>query len=212
MAIGPKIRGLLGPFERPVSDIYRNMFMNLRSLRRKVEEWLPHEGSNFILEVGCGEGVIIEILAEIFPQAYIAGIDVTPRIGRMYRGNSSKVCFIRQTVQDFANLNSEKFDIVVIVDVLHHIPPILHHEFLSDVYKLIKVGGLFFFKDWIHSKTPIHLFSYLMESYITGDKVSYLSIDELTYLIRKVFGENSILKRTAIPPWKNNVAFLVKEE
>lgn len=212
MAIGPKIRQALGPFEKPVSEFYRNIFIDCKALKYKIKEWIPPEEITQVLEVGCGEGAIIELLIEVFPNAHITGIDITPHIGRMFRGDLNRVTFKKETVKDFASSNKEKYDLVLIIDVLHHIAPEMHREFFNDTGKTLKNGGFFLLKDWAQSKTPIHFFSYLMERYVTGDKVHYLSIDELRCLIREVFGENSILKEASIPPWKNNIAFLVKND
>lgn len=211
MAIGPRIRQALGPFERPVSEFYRNIFIDLKALKYKIKEWIPPEEITQILEVGCGEGAIIELLIEIFPNAHITGIDITPHIGRMYRGDLNRVSFRKETIKDFASSNKEKYDLVLIIDVLHHIAPEMRREFLSDAQKTLKNGGIFLMKDWRRNKTPIHFFSCFMERYITGDSVHYLSMDELRCLIRDIFGEDSILDEAVIPLWNNNIAFLVKK-
>lgn len=212
MAIGPRIRKLIGPFEKPVSEIYRSIFVDLKVLRHQIEEWIPPADGSQILEVGCGEGAIIELLADIFPTAQITGIDITPQIGRLFKGDLSRVSFRKQTIKDFSSENYGRFDLVVINDVLHHIPPKIHKEFLNDTKKSLKKGGLFLFKDWKRSKTPIHLFSFLMERYITGDKVCYLSSDELRGLLIDVFGAKCIKDEASIPPWDNNIAFLVQNK
>ncbi len=212
MAIGPRIRELLGPFERPISEIYRSIFVDFKALRLKIKEWTTPVEINQILEVGCGEGAIIEILTEIFPHSYITGIDITPRIGRMFKGNSNMVSFKKETIKNFTSTNNGRYDLVVIIDVLHHIAPELHREFLCDTQKSLKKEGFLLLKDWRRSKTPIHLFSYFMERYITGDNVYYPTSDELRCLLREIFGENSIVDEATIPPWKNNIAFLVKND
>lgn len=212
MAIGPLIRSALGPLEKPVSNMYRGIFISFKALHSQINEWLSFMEVSQVLEVGCGEGAVIELLSDLFPNAQITGIDITPRIGRLYKGDLSRVRFRQETIKDFAYENKGMFDFVVIIDVLHHIPPQIHKEFLTDTKKALKKGGVLLLKDWTRSKMPIHLFSCFMERYVTGDKVHYLSIDELRCLIREVFGENSILKEAIIPPWKNNIAFLVKND
>jgi len=212
MAIGPRIRKLIGPFEKPVSEIYRSIFVDLKVLRHQIEEWIPPAAGSQILEVGCGEGAIIELLADIFPTAQITGIDITPRIGRLFKGDLRRVSFRKQTIKDFSSENYGRFDLVVINDVLHHIAPEMHKEFLRDTQKSLKKGGVLLLKDWKRSKTPIHIFSFLMERYITGDKVCYLSSDELRGLLIDVFGAACIKDEASIPPWENNIAFLVKND
>ncbi len=118
--------------------------------------------------------------------------------------------FRQETIKDFASKNPERFDLVIIVDVLHHMPPEMYIEFLSDTKKSLKKGGVLLLKDWIRSKTPIHLLAFLSDRYITGDKVSYLSSNELRSLLIDVFGKNCIENEAVIAPWDNNIAFLVQ--
>ena len=84
MPIGPAIRQMFGPFENHVSEFYRGIFVDLNSLVDKIQQWSP--ASN-ILEVGCGEGAVIERLVKAFPESNITGIDITPRVGRLFQGD-----------------------------------------------------------------------------------------------------------------------------
>jgi len=103
MAIGPFVRQMLGPLERPVSELYRGMFVDLTSLARKIKERIPAAN---ILEVGCGEGTVTERLARAYANARVTGIDITPRIGRMFRGDLKRVSFKQETIKDFAKKNN----------------------------------------------------------------------------------------------------------
>ena len=207
MAIGPFIRQLLGSFERPVSEIYRAIFVDLLELARKIKDRVPAEN---ILEIGCGEGALTEYLAKIYPQAHLTGIDITPRVGRMFQGDLNRVTFQQQLIKDFVAQNKSCFDLVVVSDVLHHVPWEMHQEFLIDSAKALKSGGCLVLKDWESRSTPIHLLCYLADRYITGDRVQYKTLDELRTLIKTVFGEECIDKEIRIQPWSNNIVFFVQ--
>src|SRR5271157_3186569 len=103
MAIGPIIRQMFGPLEKPISDFYRSIFINLNSFVDQIRQWVP--ASN-ILELGCGEGAVTECLVKSFPKALVTGIDITPKVGRMYQGDPSRVTFKQQSIQDFATENA----------------------------------------------------------------------------------------------------------
>lgn len=207
MAIGPVIRQMLGPLERPISELYRSIFVDLTALVGQIKQWIS--ASN-ILELGCGEGAVIERLVKEFPKANITGIDISPRVGRLYQGDPSRVTFKQQTIKDFATENLASFDLLVICDIMHHIPWELHKEILRDAGKVLKPGGYLVLKDWERSATPIHFLCYFADRYITGDHVRYKSADELQELIKDVFGANCIKAETRIPPQANNIAFLVQ--
>jgi len=207
MPIGPVIRRIFGPSERSISELYRSVFVDLNVLVDQIQRWTS--ASN-ILELGCGEGAVVERLVKAFPESNITGIDITPKVGRLFQGDHSRVIFKQQAIRDFAAENEAKFDLLLILDTLHHIPWELHREILLDAKKTLKPGGYLILKDWARSQTFIHFLSYFSDRYITGDRIRYKSTVELRELIEDVFGQNCIKAETQIRPWKNNVAFLVQ--
>lgn len=207
MPIGPLFRRMLGPLERPVSELYRSIFVDITAFVGQIQQWVSPFN---ILELGCGEGAVIERLAKTFPKANLTGIDISPKVGRMFQGDSSRVIFKQQNIKNFASENLASFDFLVISDVMHHIPWEHHKEILMDARKALKPGGYLVLKDWERNTTVIHLLCYLSERYITGDHVRYKTADELRALIEETFGTNCIKAETRIKPRANNIAFLVQ--
>lgn len=207
MSIGPVIRQMLGPLERPISEFYRSVFIDLTAFVDQIQRWAP--ASN-ILDLGCGEGAVSERLVKGFPGVFLTGIDITPRVGRMFRGDQSRVTFKRQTIQSFAPQHQAVFDLVIACDIMHHIPWELHREILINAGKVLKPGGYLILKDWERNATLIHFLCYFLDRYITGDQVRYKSADELRELIVEVFGRDAIKAEARIPPQVNNIAFLVQ--
>ena len=207
MPIGPSIRQMFGPFESQVSEFYRSIFVNLTAFVEQINSWTS--ASN-ILEIGCGEGAVAERLVKTYPYAIYTGIDITPRVGRMFKGTSTHVAFKQQSIKEIALEISTPFDLIVICDIMHHIPWELHTDILTDAKKTLKPGGYLVLKDWERSATPIHFLCHFADRYITGDTVKYKSADELQELIESVFGTDSIKAKNSIQPWSNNIAFLVQ--
>jgi 2-polyprenyl-3-methyl-5-hydroxy-6-metoxy-1,4-benzoquinol methylase len=208
MAIGAFIRQKLGSFEKPVTKIYRDFFVNLTELVKQIKYWVDSPGN--ILEVGCGEGAVTDYLVKAYPDAYITGIDITPKAGRLFTGNSSKVNFKQQTIKNYISELPPSADLIIIGDVMHHIPWEMHYDFLCDVKTALKPNGHIILKDWIRNNTMIHLLGYLSDRFITGDDIHYKSAEEFRYLIKSVFGDNCIKDEKTISPWPNNIAFLIK--
>jgi 2-polyprenyl-6-hydroxyphenyl methylase/3-demethylubiquinone-9 3-methyltransferase len=71
------------------------------------------------LEVGCGEGALIERLRVSYPDADITGIDLTPRLGRLYGGPRERVRFFHCPVEDIAAAEPGLYDLVALCDMLH---------------------------------------------------------------------------------------------
>jgi 2-polyprenyl-6-hydroxyphenyl methylase/3-demethylubiquinone-9 3-methyltransferase len=198
---------MLGPLERPISELYRSIFVDLTAFVNQLKHWTP---ASKILEVGCGEGAVTERLVETYQEAEITGIDITPKVGRMFQGDDSRVTFKQQTIEDFVAENDSDFDLLILSDVMHHVPTDIHKDLLSDAKKALKPGGWLVLKDWERTKTPIHWLCYFLDRYITGDRVKYKTAAEWRTLIKSVFGKNAIEAEERIGPWSNNIAFLIK--
>ena len=207
MSIGPRFRAWLGPLERPAANLYRAGFVDLGHLARQVREWAP---ASSILEIGCGEGALTEHLGSIYPEARITGIDITPNAGRLYRGDRGRVTFSRQTIHDLVAGHPASFDLILICDVMHHVPWENHEVLLTDARKALRPGGRFVLKDWERRPNLAHLLCYLSDRYITGDRIRYGSSGEFRALLQSIFGPGTIERELRIPPWRNNVAYFLR--
>jgi 2-polyprenyl-3-methyl-5-hydroxy-6-metoxy-1,4-benzoquinol methylase len=209
MAIGAIVRRLFGRHERTVARFYRGLFVDVGRLSSLVREWIPQ--AQKVLEVGCGEGAITEHLVRLYPNADIMAIDITPRVGRLFTGNKDRVQFVETTVQAVAAAQPGQFDLVILSDVLHHVPIALREEILAAVRLTLATGGRLFFKDWERRSTPIHWLGYASDRWITGDRIHYLRKQEAAELIARTFGPDSIIAEARVRPWRNNFAFLVQQ-
>ncbi len=209
MAIGPRVRQWLGPLETPISDLYRGLFFNLDQFATTVHQWVPAEK---ILEVGCGEGAILDRLSRVYPGARLTGIDITSRVGRQFRGDRRRVTFHQQTIEMFSSTHSGQFDLVVICDVMHHIPWDMHKNFLQHVHEVLKPGGYLVLKDWEKLGNVIHPICHLTDRCLTGDRTRYGTEQTFKHLIQQVFGPLSIKQQQRFAPWPNNLAFLIRRD
>jgi len=209
MAIGPTVRALFGPLEPRIADLYRAMFFSVNALAREIHRWAPAAS---ILEVGCGEGALIQRVAELYPTSLITGIDITPRVGRLYRGDRKRVSFHEATIHEFSDERRDaRFDLVILCDLLHHVPLRMHPVLLRASRNVMRSGGRFVLKDWESRFNIISFLAYCSDRVLTGDQVRYSKHNELREVICDVFGPNSIERELRLPPWRNNVAFFVRQ-
>ena len=209
MSIGATIRHSFGPYERQVAELYRGMFVNLEDLAGKIRTWSAPQR---VLEIGCGEGALAERVARDFPQSDYLGIDIISHLGRMYAGPEHNVSFRQVTAQDLAIEQPHRFDLILINDVLHHVPDDLRAEILDAARRLLAPRGSLIFKDWVRRVSPIHALCYFADAYIGGDKtVRYMPLGEQRDLIARVFGEGAIAAEATIKPWRHNRAFLIRQ-
>jgi len=208
MPPGPLIRRLFGPYERGIAESYRRIFVDLDKLAALMSAWVPQ--AQKILEVGCGEGAMTERIARIYPTAAVTAIDISPNVGRLFRGATSSVTFSQQTVEDVACREPASFDLVVLADVIHHVPADARGSLLCAIDQALAPNGSLIFKDWVVSTSPIHWLCAMSERYVTGDDVSYCTMGDIDALLTDIFGPGTIRKTNMIPPWRNNVVVLVR--
>lgn len=207
MGIGPYVRRAFGPFEKPLTDAYRTMLVDLDALAEKLKAALP---ARRILEVGCGEGLFTERLAARYPDAEVCGIDITPRVGRLFSGDVSRVTFRHEAIADFARAREQAFDLVVVCDVLHHVPWEEHRSFLAAIKPTLRPGGCLVVKDWEPWPSFSHLLCYFSCRYITGDRVRYPTAADLHALLNEGFSEGMVVDEFRLPPSKHNLAVVLQ--
>jgi 2-polyprenyl-6-hydroxyphenyl methylase/3-demethylubiquinone-9 3-methyltransferase len=201
---------MFGRHEKGVSELWRAGFIDLDAFFAQVRDWVPE--ASRILEIGCGEGAGTERLAASYPNSSILAIDIADNIGRLYGGYTESVQFRQVTVQELAVEQSGMFDLIVLCDVLHHIPSSLRMEILAASRALLGPGGSFVFKDWERNATPIHWACHTSDRWLTGDRVEYLTPHEAEALLDRSFAPSSIRGRARIKPWRNNFALLLQPQ
>jgi 2-polyprenyl-6-hydroxyphenyl methylase/3-demethylubiquinone-9 3-methyltransferase len=207
MKLGPCVRRLFGPLEPRIADAYRSIYVDIDALVGLIARWQPAAAR--ILEVGCGEGAVTQRLCAAYPAASITAIDVTPRVGRLFRGRAERVQFLRTTVQEISRREAASYDLVVLSDVLHHVPPQQRRGLLDAVRLCMAPQGVFVCKDWQRNLSPIHWLCYASDRWLTGDRISYMSHDEMRDGLAACFGPETLRCEARVRPWSNNLAFRV---
>ena len=117
--------------------------------RRKVEHVAAAvSGSRVasLVDFGCGIGSTIGLLRAAFPEARIAGTDVSAgslaEAARRHPGEAFHVLD-----ESFARSHERAFDVAYVANVFHHVPPASRIAVMRQVSGLLAPGGrLFFFE------------------------------------------------------------------
>jgi 2-polyprenyl-6-hydroxyphenyl methylase/3-demethylubiquinone-9 3-methyltransferase len=199
---------MFGRYERDVAELYRRIFVNLDNFAELMHAWVPQ--ANRILEVGCGEGAMTERIAKTYPSASVTAIDISSKVGRLFRGDASAVTFCQETVESVASREPASFDLVILADVMHHVPAGARCSLMSAIDRALAPDGSLLFKDWVISASPIHWLCEFADRYLTGDDVSYFTMSSIDTMLTETLGPGTIRRTGTVRPWRNNVAFLVQ--
>ena len=199
---------MFGPHERRISDAYRALYLDVDALVGLVRGWKAN--ADRILEVGCGEGTVTQRLRAAYPEAKITAIDISPRIGRLYSGPTDDLQFVQCEVQDIASTEPGRFDLVVLSDVLHHVPAVARQTLLEAIRATLAPHGTLVFKDWEKNRSPIHWLCHASDRWLTGDRVVYMTREEMREKLIHCFGDNALIAEARIRPWWNNFAIAVR--
>ena len=206
MSIGKMGRKVLGPLEPVAVDVYRKPFIDLESVARTLASVCT---PTRIAEIGCGEGSLATELNRAWPAARLTGIDITPQPGRLYRGDPDAATFRSCSADDLAGREPGAFDLVLLCDVLHHVPPPHRAGIVAAARTLVADGGLLAIKDWEHRRDLATAAAYASDRFVTGDRIRYFTRDELAGMVGPDTSDRAELVLDAhIPPRRNNLLFV----
>ena len=161
-----------------------------------------------VLEIGCGAGIVTEHLSKAFPDAEVTAIDICENPGSMC-AHRSRTRFLRMTAAELYATRPQSYDLIVISDVLHHVPESNRRELLAHAADLRSRDGVVVVKEWIRQRTPAYLMGYCSDRFITGDDVHFMSEQELGVMARDVFGADSVRSQFRVSPWACNLVLVI---
>lgn len=105
-----------------------------------------------VLDIGCGTGTFLLHLARCGLLRFGIGMDVSPQAllaaRATWRGmslhSSSQIEFV---LHEEGRKWQDDWDVVSMIDVLHHIPPVMQREFVLAALAAVRPGGVFLYKD-----------------------------------------------------------------
>ena len=109
-----------------------------------------------VMEIGCGSGRALNLIAKHFPNSHFIGYDISDEAIKRAKSDSEKANLsnINFEIKDLVTLeDSEKFDLILSFDVIHDQakPDIV----LQNISKAVKKEGIFLMQD-IASSVHLH--------------------------------------------------------
>ncbi|MEW6532350.1 MAG: class I SAM-dependent methyltransferase [Thermodesulfobacteriota bacterium] len=136
---------LLNKFEflamnNPLRSLIQRRFEAQRLLRMAGSRSAGHA-----LEIGCGRGVGVDIIFDVFSAARVDAFDLDPKMidlaGKRLKGRGDKVSL---WVGDASRIQApdSTYDTVFDFGIIHHVPE--WRTAVAEVYRVLKPGGRFY--------------------------------------------------------------------
>lgn len=153
-------------FMNRLEELFINSPVHAKELRQWARFMLQAGGnveSGRVLEIGCGRGMGVDILFELFGPSYIEAFDFDPdqiRLAekRLLSRYKDKVKIYEASATQIPSPN-HSFDAVFDFGTLHHIPD--NQSTLNEVARVLKPRGRFFFQEPLSSITRNPSFRFL---------------------------------------------------
>jgi len=126
------------------------LFVRARLASAPLLELAARAHGTSMLDVGCGHGVLMALLAVESPQRQVVGIDPDQRkIGwaRQSVGRCSNVELKTCTIESLAAERPASFDTVFVADVLYLLDAAAWPPFLRAAHRLLRPGGRLVLKE-----------------------------------------------------------------
>lgn len=148
-----------------LSAVARGMYSEGPFLLRKLQHWRPFicpferlighvpNGAR-VLDIGCGAGLLLSLIAGLGVEFEGIGVDVSSQaidlaknMASRLAANSLKARLSFEQVAIESGWPVGAFDVVFLVDVLHHVHPNNQEIFVGRAIATVKPGGVLVFKD-----------------------------------------------------------------
>lgn len=104
-----------------------------------------------VLDLGCGNGVLSELVFHKLPDSYVVGFDLTELMLQEFENNLSKYSGRFELIQGDFNRDAigNDYDIIIAGLTLHHLTCEQRGNFYKKLYSALNEGGLLIARDII---------------------------------------------------------------
>jgi len=172
---------------------------------RKMQHWRPYicpfeqlapyvrDGSR-VLDIGCGSGLLLCLLAGLGREFEGVGFDVSHRAINLARQAAERLAPLNPSARlSFECLKpgnpwpTGDFDVVFLVDVLHHVPQRSQRAFLRQTLSKLATDGTLVYKDMCARPRWRALANRLHDLVISRQWISYVPIEILEQWVRSEY-------------------------
>ncbi|MGH8397016.1 MAG: methyltransferase domain-containing protein [Gammaproteobacteria bacterium] len=113
-----------------------------------------------ILDVGCGTGILLQGLAQKFPQATLFGIDPVPEMLAVARTCVSPSTELHEAWVEELPFEDNTFDVVVSCNMFHYVQQPV--SALVEMSRVLRPGGELLITDWCDDYLTCRIFAWCL--------------------------------------------------
>jgi len=151
----------------------------------KIVEHVPLKGT--VIDVGCGYGLLSNLLALASQERHVIGTDLSPRRIRIAQRTVKERRNIKFLLQDANSLKVEKCDVFVMSDFLHHLPYRHQEELLAVCYQKLSKNGLLIMEEVDERPYWKYQFTTIADGLLNlGKRIYFRSSSEYSKLLSRI--------------------------
>jgi 2-polyprenyl-3-methyl-5-hydroxy-6-metoxy-1,4-benzoquinol methylase len=140
------------------------------------------------LDIGCGSGFLLFASSRLRNSGRLAGVEADAALVEAARKALLSLVpsahpELVATV-DSSHWPSGQFDVVTLIDVLHHVPPQSQLEFLTDVASRVAPGGILIYKDIADTPSHYALANRMHDLVVAREWINYVPMETVVRQLR----------------------------
>ena len=175
----------------------------------KIAQHVPLKGT--IVDVGCGYGLLSNLLALASEEREVIGIDLSPKRIKVAQGTVRDRRNIKFLRQDANSLKVEKCNVFLMSDFLHHLPYQHQDELLALCYQKLSKNGLLIIEEVDDKPFWKYRFNIIADGLLNlGQRIYFRNSSEYLRLLSSIgFGVKTEVAHKDLP--LSDVLYLCKK-
>ena len=194
-------------FINKIKIVYRPIICPFNQLLSLIEPNIK------IFDIGCGSGQFALLLAEYKSPQALGGIEISDNLINNAKQLLSEYNSINLNFSSYDGKTIpdaiKEYDIITMIDILHHIPQKAQEKFLNEIYTKMKKDTVLLLKD-INASSLLVYFNKLHDLVLSGKSGHEIKYHKLKKIIDKI-GFKIIFEAKKIVLWYPHQTFLLKK-